>query len=333
MHTESRFQKLSITFVHQSEQRGTGHAARCAMDSPLGRGNGQIQGAGPGPAGRLAAHDFRSDPRNGSAARPNGRLAPVDLPVARSDRIRPGGAPGKKGTVLRIVEGGENNVREKSIREVAASIYMFQSAFLKVALHRLSDEDAQGEYYLTDLVAQASRAGKKIDVLMWAAHEDLRGVNDPWELSLAHRFLNERIIRRWAKNGVRFLDPNNDLGRRDGGAGRRREDSPRGHPAGEYPRGCRRHHRPERRVEEDLRVGAQAHVKTGTVEDFRDRRQGAGRDPTPISARSRKWAKARRSAISWASKKAKIGATQRGAPVPTWETRKSASGSTSVAAS
>src|SRR5207244_2833896 len=105
---------------------------------------------------------------------------------------------GKSGPVLRIVEQKDANLREKAIREVATSIYTFQSPFLQAGLHRLSNRNAQGEYYLTDLIAQASRAKKRIEVLAWAVSEDLRGVNDPWELAQAQRLRNERTVRRHA---------------------------------------------------------------------------------------------------------------------------------------
>ena len=78
---------------------------------------------------------------------------------------------------------------------------------MKYGLQKLSNKNAQGEYYLTDLIAQASRSKKKIDVLHWSNPEDLRGVNDPWELAQAGRMLNERCIRDWALKGVKFIHP------------------------------------------------------------------------------------------------------------------------------
>ncbi|NDD91345.1 UDP-N-acetylglucosamine diphosphorylase/glucosamine-1-phosphate N-acetyltransferase, partial [bacterium] len=112
---------------------------------------------------------------------------------------------GKAGPVIRIVEEKDATVREKELREVGTSIYLFQSQFLKSGLSRISNKNAQGEYYLTDLVSQAARARKKIEVLQWAESQELRGVNDPWELSQAEGFLNHRIVRRWAQSGVRFV--------------------------------------------------------------------------------------------------------------------------------
>ncbi|MEO7161776.1 MAG: bifunctional UDP-N-acetylglucosamine diphosphorylase/glucosamine-1-phosphate N-acetyltransferase GlmU, partial [Bdellovibrionia bacterium] len=113
---------------------------------------------------------------------------------------------GKKGAVLRIVEEKDANAKEKLIQEVATSIYLFSSVFLKKTIQKLSNRNAQREYYLTDLVALASKGGKKIDVLKWGNPADLRGVNDPWELSQANEILNGRTLKFWAQRGVKFFD-------------------------------------------------------------------------------------------------------------------------------
>jgi bifunctional UDP-N-acetylglucosamine pyrophosphorylase/glucosamine-1-phosphate N-acetyltransferase len=113
---------------------------------------------------------------------------------------------GKSGPVLRIVEERDSSAREKAIREVAMSIYLFQSAFLSSTLAKLSNKNAQGEFYLTDLVATAARARKRIEVLKWAEPADLQGINDPYELAVAGRALNGRILKEHARKGVKILD-------------------------------------------------------------------------------------------------------------------------------
>jgi bifunctional UDP-N-acetylglucosamine pyrophosphorylase/glucosamine-1-phosphate N-acetyltransferase len=203
----SRYSAMEITFIHQAEQRGTGHAARCAMDSPWGAAMAKakasvlvLPGDLPLMTSALVAQMF--EPLGRSAMM---RLLTCELtdPTGYGRIVR----RGKKGPPLRIVEEKDANLREKQISEVGASIYLFNSAFLKVALGKLSNKNAQGEYYLTDLVALTVRAQKKVDVLEWKDAEDLRGVNDPWELALANRISNERIVKSWAQKGVRFLDP------------------------------------------------------------------------------------------------------------------------------
>jgi bifunctional UDP-N-acetylglucosamine pyrophosphorylase / glucosamine-1-phosphate N-acetyltransferase len=201
------FAAMDIHFILQTEQRGTGHAARCAMEHEWGTALAESRGSI-----LVLPGDLPLIPR--------GLIEQMMTPMGRSDVLRlltcelvdPTGygrivRRGKAGSVLRIVEERDANPRERMIREVALSIYRFQGAFLKYGTERLSDRNAQGEYYLTDLIAMAAQAKKKIDVLRWASAEDVRGVNDPWELAQAGRILNERCIREWALKGARFVDP------------------------------------------------------------------------------------------------------------------------------
>lgn len=114
---------------------------------------------------------------------------------------------GKWASVLKVVEEKDANAKEKQIQEVVASIYLFEPRFLSEGLRKISNRNAQGEYYLPDLVEQISKSKKKSEVLVWANPDVLRGVNDPWELAWADQMMNEILIRSWALKGVRFLDP------------------------------------------------------------------------------------------------------------------------------
>lgn len=211
------FLSLDITFIHQPEQRGTGHAARCAMDSDWGeqqvRSQSQILVL-PGDLPLISSELIEQMllPLEKSQAM---RLLTCELPDPKGYGrvVRLGKSSSGERPVVQIVEQNDASEREKLIREVATSIYLFQSEFLRKGLQKLSNDNAQGEYYLTDLVAQAARLLRKnrmktsIDVLQWTNPEDLRGVNDPWELAQAAKILNERILKFWATQGVRWEDP------------------------------------------------------------------------------------------------------------------------------
>jgi bifunctional UDP-N-acetylglucosamine pyrophosphorylase/glucosamine-1-phosphate N-acetyltransferase len=206
VHAEGRYKSASIAFLLQKEQKGTGHAARAAMDTDWGKTVLKEKRSLlvlPGDLPLMTSELVRQvgEPLGRSAAM---RLLTCELPdpTGYGRIIR----KGRQGPVLRIVEEKDANIREKSVNEVAASIYLFHGQFLSAGLARLSNKNAQGEYYLTDLVAQASRAKKTIEVLKWSEIEDLRGVNDPWELGLAQDILNRRIVRRWAREGIFFRD-------------------------------------------------------------------------------------------------------------------------------
>lgn len=202
-----RFQKMKISFIHQPEPLGTGHAVRCAVESPWGeeliRARAPILVL-PGDL-PLIPETLIKEMCEKMGSHTALRLLTCELPDPSGyGRVV---RRGKKGDVLRIVEERDANDREKAIHEVAASIYFFNSQFLKAGLRRLSTSNAQGEYYLTDLIAQAIQAKKKVEVLVWEKHEDILGVNNPWELAQVGRMFNERCIKEWALKGVQFMDP------------------------------------------------------------------------------------------------------------------------------
>lgn len=205
------FSRLKITFIHQAEQKGTGHAARVAMDASWGK---EVLKAKlpvlvlPGdlpllPSSLIQQMAAPLKVRGGSSAAIRLLTCILPDPFGYGRVVR----RGKEGAVLRIVEERDATAREKEIREVACSIYLFQAQFLRFGLDHISNKNSQGEYYLTDLVASAVRARKGIEVLIWADAEDLRGVNDPWELAIARKIMNERCVREWALKGVKFIDP------------------------------------------------------------------------------------------------------------------------------
>ena len=74
------------------------------------------------------------------------------------------------------------------------------------ALRRLSPDNSQGEYYLTDVVATLAAMGHRVGSVSAPAAET-QGVNDRWQLALAERELRARTNRRWLLNGVTMLDP------------------------------------------------------------------------------------------------------------------------------
>lgn len=198
---------LKITFIHQEEQRGTGDAASVAMRSAWGQALLQTKTPllvlpGDQPLMPTELISQMTEPLSRACAL---RLLTCELPdpTGYGRVIR----RGKRGSILRIVEERDANSREKAVKEVAASTYLFQSHFLDASLQRLSNKNAQSEYYLTDLVHFAIRSKKHIDLLQWQSPDDLRGINNPWELALAQRLINERTIKKWAQKGVRFVDP------------------------------------------------------------------------------------------------------------------------------
>jgi bifunctional UDP-N-acetylglucosamine pyrophosphorylase/glucosamine-1-phosphate N-acetyltransferase len=183
---------LVIDFVDQHVQRGTGDAASVALtafpndddsddediillpgDTPLVR---------PSTLGTLV-HAHRE--ANAAATLLTARL-PDTTGMGRIVRT-------KDGRVSRIVEELDATEAELDIDEVGTSIYCFRRSLLAPALRRLSPENAQGEYYLTDVVSVLHDAGHKVVAVE---------CEDPAEAEL-----RRRINHRWMQLGVTMVDP------------------------------------------------------------------------------------------------------------------------------
>lgn len=109
--------------------------------------------------------------------------------------------------VARVVEEDDATVEEREIDEVNTSIYCFRRSVLAPALRRLSPENAQGEYYLTDVVSVLHDAGYPVDSVLAADPSETEGVNDRWQLARAESRLRRRINRGWLARGVGMVDP------------------------------------------------------------------------------------------------------------------------------
>ena len=113
----------------------------------------------------------------------------------------------KGGDVARIVEHADATVEERAIDEVGTSIYCFRHAVLAPALRRVSPDNAQGEYYLTDAVAVLHEAGYPVAAVEAPDGGEAAGVNDRAQLAAAEAELRGRINERWMRRGVTMTDP------------------------------------------------------------------------------------------------------------------------------
>jgi len=112
-----------------------------------------------------------------------------------------------RGSVERIVEQSDGNPDELAIREVNPSIYCFRRTFLAPALRRVSPENAQGEYYLTDVIEVLRSTGHSVLAVPATDATETLGVNDRAQLAAAEALLRERINDEWMRAGVSMTDP------------------------------------------------------------------------------------------------------------------------------
>src|SRR5580700_4144209 len=195
---------LKIEFVEQTVQRGTGDATAVALtglpeddedadvvvlpgDTPLLR---------PPTLAALVRHHRSTD------AAATLLTAVVDRAAGYARVVR-----ANEDQVVRIVEEGDATDIERQIDEVNTSIYCFRRALLPPALRRLSPTNAQGEYYLTDVVDVLSGAGYSVSAMIIEDPVETAGVNDRAQLAAAEAEIRDRINERWMRRGVTMWDP------------------------------------------------------------------------------------------------------------------------------
>jgi bifunctional UDP-N-acetylglucosamine pyrophosphorylase/glucosamine-1-phosphate N-acetyltransferase len=110
------------------------------------------------------------------------------------------------GRVLKIVEQRDASPEQLDIDEVCTSIYVFRRDLLGPALRNLTSDNAQGEFYLTDVIGGLAAMGHRVGAVT-APEAETQGVNDRWQLALAEREFRNRTNRHWMLNGVTMLDP------------------------------------------------------------------------------------------------------------------------------
>ncbi|OPJ55079.1 bifunctional UDP-N-acetylglucosamine diphosphorylase/glucosamine-1-phosphate N-acetyltransferase GlmU [Alkalithermobacter paradoxus] len=111
--------------------------------------------------------------------------------------------------LLKIVEQKDANEEEKKVNEINSGIYSFDGKALLQSLSKLSNNNAQGEYYLTDVIEILRNDGYKVGAYMGSTIEELMGVNSRVDLSKAEKVMRRRINEYHMSNGVTIIDPEN----------------------------------------------------------------------------------------------------------------------------
>lgn len=114
---------------------------------------------------------------------------------------------GADGRIARIVEAADASEDELVIREVNLGVYVASPRVLFGAVARLSDRNAQGEYYLTDIAGRILADGDRVETFRAKDWSEALGVNDRADLAVAEFQLRRRINQRWLRAGVTMVDP------------------------------------------------------------------------------------------------------------------------------
>lgn len=115
----------------------------------------------------------------------------------------------RHGQVTRIVEHRDANEEELAVDEINTSIYCFKRSLLGPALRRITPVNAQGEYYLTDVIAVLREAGYPIMAHIAPRSAETMGINDRVQLAEAEAELRRRTNLAWLAAGVTIVDPAN----------------------------------------------------------------------------------------------------------------------------
>jgi bifunctional UDP-N-acetylglucosamine pyrophosphorylase/glucosamine-1-phosphate N-acetyltransferase len=112
-----------------------------------------------------------------------------------------------EGGVSRIVEDRDANTEEQAIHEINVGTYVVDGEFLFSALEKLDPSNAQGEYYLTDIIRLAERAGQRVAAVVLDNPDEGLGVNTRRQLAEAEQVVRQQIRDRWLDAGVTMIDP------------------------------------------------------------------------------------------------------------------------------
>jgi bifunctional UDP-N-acetylglucosamine pyrophosphorylase/glucosamine-1-phosphate N-acetyltransferase len=196
---------MAIEFVEQPEQRGTGDATAVALTGfPPGTDEDSDVVVLPGDTPLLRPATLATLVRHHRAHDAAATLLTADLenPTGYGRVVR-----GRDQLVARVVEEADATDEERAVTEVNTSIYCFRFGLLAPSLRRLSPANAQGEYYLTDVVGVLYEAGYRVESLVVGDPMEAAGVNDRAQLAVAEAELRDRINERWMRRGVTMWDP------------------------------------------------------------------------------------------------------------------------------
>ena len=190
--------EFAINWVVQEQQLGTGHAVDQAM--PMVDPNATVlilYGDVP-LIGQTTLQGMIEQAREGMAL----LTVMLEQPKGYGRILR-----NSQGRVMAIVEEKDANEAQRQIREGNSGILCCQAAALGDWLRRLDNDNAQGEYYLTDVIAMAVADGVAVEGVIASDCHEVAGINDRMQLAAIERIYQRRCAERLMQQGVSMLDP------------------------------------------------------------------------------------------------------------------------------
>jgi bifunctional UDP-N-acetylglucosamine pyrophosphorylase/glucosamine-1-phosphate N-acetyltransferase len=190
-----------ITWVEQTEQLGTGHAAMVCRDELQKHPTGDVfilAGDGPLIRGEVLKTLHNAHTEEHAAA--SMATAILDDPTGYGRVLRD-----SSGNFIEIVEQIDCTPEQREIREVFPSYYCFRSEDLMFALAKLTNQNKKGEFYLTDTFGHLQKAGRKVVAVQAVTADDVIGVNNREQLAQVDAIMQDRIQRKLRESGVTIV--------------------------------------------------------------------------------------------------------------------------------
>lgn len=189
-------------YALQGEQLGTGHAVMQAAEALKGKKGTTLVISGDTPLLTSETLNKLFEYHQGKKASATILTAHADDPTSYGRIIRD-----EVGIVEKIVEQKDATPEEIRIQEINTGTYCFDNESLFEALEKIGTNNAQGEYYLTDIIEILKKEGKIVAAYKTNDFNESLGVNDRIALAQAEKIMRERINRQHMINGVSFIDP------------------------------------------------------------------------------------------------------------------------------
>ncbi|MGZ4122273.1 MAG: bifunctional UDP-N-acetylglucosamine diphosphorylase/glucosamine-1-phosphate N-acetyltransferase GlmU, partial [Tumebacillaceae bacterium] len=191
-------------YAVQEEQLGTAHAVMMAKEQLANETGLTLICAGDTPIIRQSTIEKMLVAHKASNATATVLTAIVDNPFGLGRILRD-----ENGNVQGIVEEKDASAEQRLIREINSSVYLVDNQALFAALDKIDNNNAQGEYYLTDLVKVLLSEGHRFGAFVTDDPKEIQGINDRGQLAVANAIIRERIAQTHMANGVTILDPAN----------------------------------------------------------------------------------------------------------------------------
>jgi bifunctional UDP-N-acetylglucosamine pyrophosphorylase/glucosamine-1-phosphate N-acetyltransferase len=189
-------------FVLQAEQLGTGHAVIQAEPLLKNLEGHTLVTYGDTPLLTAETLDqaFQYHQANQMMATVLTAIAPNPFGYGRIIRD-------EQKNVLKIVEQKDANADEAAITEINTGTYIFDNRLLFEALSQVDTNNAQGEFYVTDVIGIMKAAGENVGAYIMPDFNESLGVNDRVQLAFAEKVMRQRINEKHMRNGVTLIDP------------------------------------------------------------------------------------------------------------------------------